>query len=90
MELKVVEEKKGKFIFELPGADYGLVGAIRKELWNDEATKAAGYSVEHPLIGVPRFLLETSGEEPRKVLRSAIKRLKKELEKLKDQVKEIK
>ena len=90
MELKVIEEKKSKLIFDLSGADHSLVGALKKELWQDDATKAAGYHIDHPLVGIPRFVLETSGADARKVLKAAIKRLEKNIDKLKSQTKEIK
>jgi len=90
MELKMLEEKKNRIVFDLIGADHSLVGALKTELWQDSNTKAAGYQVEHPLVGMPRFVLETSGEDAKKVLRSAIKRLQKTIDGLQEQTKEIK
>ncbi len=90
MELKIVEEKKNKLVFDLEGETYTIVGILKKELYNDEHVKAAGYNVAHPLINVPRFVVETDGEDPKKVVRSAIKRLQKQIEKLKDEAKDVK
>lgn len=90
MELKIVEEKKNRLVFDLEGETYTIVGILKKELYNDEHVKAAGYNVAHPLINVPRFVVETDGEDPKKVVRSAIKRLQKQIEKLKDEAKDVK
>ena len=90
MELVIIEEKKNKLVFELKGEGHTLSNAIRKELLADEHVKAAAYAVEHPLIEVPRFILETDGADPRKTLQAAAKRIQKTLEKVKAEAKELK
>ena len=47
------------------------------ELWNDNDIAVAAYNIEHPLIGIPRMILETHKGDPTKSLQSAIDRLKK-------------
>ena len=86
MELKVIEEKKNKLILEVEGEDHTLCNAIRKELWNDKNIKVAGYFINHPLVGVPKIVVESS-DEPKKSLIEAAKRLKKANEKLRKEVK---
>ena len=90
MELKILEEKKNRLVFELKGEGHTLCGMLNKELLNDEHVKAAGYHIEHPLIGIPKFVIETDGSEPKKIVIAALKRLDKRLEKLKESAKEIK
>jgi DNA-directed RNA polymerase subunit L len=90
MELNIIEEKKDKIVFEIKGEGHTISNAIRKELWNDEHVKAAAYTVDHPLIEIPRFVLETDGADPRKTLLAAAKRVQKDLEKLKSEAKELK
>jgi DNA-directed RNA polymerase subunit L len=91
MELNVIEEKKNKLVLEVKGEDHTLCNALRKELWNDKSVKAAGYNISHPLIGIPKMVVETSGEEPKKALLEAAKRLKRDNEKLsKELLKELK
>jgi len=90
MELNIIEEKKDKIIFEIKGEGHTLSNALRKELWNDEHVKAAAYAIEHPLIEIPKFVLETDGADPRKTLLAAAKRIQKDLEKLKSEAKELK
>lgn len=85
MKIKVIEDKKNKLVLEIHGETHTLFNALKKELWNDEHTKAAGYHIDHPLIGIPRFTIETDGkEEPKKVLLAAVDRLKKTTDKFKE------
>jgi len=90
MEIKILEEKKGRLVFEIKGESHTLCRALQKELWNDEHVKAAGYNIDHPLLGVPKFVLETDGADPKKTVSAAIKRLQKNAEKFKDEAKKLK
>ena len=84
MELKILEEKKNKLVFELKGENHTFCNALKQELWNDKHVKAAGYNIAHPLIGIPKFVVETdSGEKPKKALIEATKRLKNTSDKVK-------
>lgn len=78
MEVKTLENKKEKMIFELVGGDNTLANMLVEELWNDKSIKAAGYSVDHPLKGVPKIVVETDGKETASdAVKKAIDRLKK-------------
>jgi DNA-directed RNA polymerase subunit L len=90
MEINIVEEKKNKLIFEVKGETHTLCNALQRELWNDSHVKTSGYNIDHPLINIPRFVLETDGADPKKTISAAVKRLTKEAAKLKDQAKKIK
>lgn len=83
MELNVIEQGKKRLIFELKGADHTFCNALKEELWNDKNIDAAGYNVDHPLIGIPRFVVETKGSSPKEALNSAVNRLRKVSEKFK-------
>ncbi len=83
MEISVLEESKNRLVIEIHGEDHTMVNALKKELWNDKDVKIAGYTVNHPSIGIPRLVVETAGEDPRKALTEAAKRLKKDADKLK-------
>lgn len=76
MELKVLEQKKHRTVFELPGADHTFCNALKQELWNDEQVTVSTYTVSHPLIGVPKFVIESKGDVS-DALRDAAKRLQK-------------
>ncbi|PIN76174.1 DNA-directed RNA polymerase subunit L [Candidatus Woesearchaeota archaeon CG10_big_fil_rev_8_21_14_0_10_37_12] len=90
MDIKIVEEKKNKLVFDILGDEHTISNMLRSELWTDEHVKASAYAIEHPLIGNPRFILETDGAEPRKTVQSAVKRLQKQLEKVKSEAKNLK
>ena len=90
LNVKILEEKKNKIQFEIEGETHTLSAALTKELWADEHVKAAGYKLEHPLLGKPTFVVETEGEDARKAVSAAVQRLVKQSEKLRDMAKEIK
>ena len=78
MELKVIEKTKTRLVFEIQGEDHTLCNALREELNTDKAVKAAGYTVQHPLIAHPKMVIETTtATTPQKAISEAIKRMKK-------------
>lgn len=79
MEIKIVEEKKHNLILDVKGISHGFCNALVKELWEDGDTKAAGYHVDHPLVGTPRIVFESKGEA-KKAMLEAIKRIQKNTE----------
>jgi len=89
MEIKIIEDSKNKLVFDIKGESHGFCNMLKDELWNNKAVKVAAYKIEHPLIGIPRFVLETSGEEPKKVLDSSVKKLKSQAEKAGKELKGI-
>ena len=79
MEINIIEEDKKRMIFEIKGESHTLTNLLEKELWKDEDVKSAGYNVAHPLIGVPKMIVETTTKKtPREAVEDAIKRLKKQ------------
>jgi len=89
MEIKVIEKSKKRLVFDLVGADHTFSGALKKEMWNDKAIKISAYNIEHPLIGVPRFIVESEDKDPEKVLLDAVKRLEKKNESFLEDIKKI-
>jgi DNA-directed RNA polymerase subunit L len=81
MNINVLEEKKNKIIFEVDGVSHGFCNLLKSELWEDKTVKVATYAIRHPLVGKPKFIVETDGAEPKKVLTSATQRVQKTLEK---------
>ena len=91
MDIDILEDKKNRLVFNVKGnAAATLVNALRKELWQDEKVKVAGYNIDHPLVGSPQFILETTGVEARKALKSAVERLSKDITKLQSEAKKLK
>jgi len=77
MEFNVLEESKTKMVFELKGESHTLCNALKQELQQVKGVQIATYRIDHPLVGVPRFSLETKGIEPRKAIKEALANLKK-------------
>ena len=92
MEMNILEDKKNRLMFELKGETHTFCNILRRELWNDKHVKAAAYNIEHPLIGIPKMIVETDGKEsPKKALSEATKRIKKVNDTFKKQfMKEVK
>ena len=90
MEFKVIEKSKKRLVFDLIGTDHMFSGALKKELWNDKSIKISAYNIDHPLVGVPRFIVETDDKDPEKVLLDAVKRLEKKNESFLEDIKKIK
>lgn len=87
MEFNVLEESKNKLIFELKGETHTFCNALKKELQQVKGVILTTYKIDHPLVGIPRFQMETRGTEPREALKKALSSLKK---KAKDFEKELK
>lgn len=87
MEIKIIEQSKNKIIFELKGEDDSLCNALKDELYNDSNVKIASYRIDHPLINIPRFIVEVKTGDAKKTLVDAAKRLKKEAIKFHDEFK---
>ena len=78
MEFVVQEKTKKRLVVEMKGTTHTICNVLKDELWNDKDIVAAAYNVGHPLIGVPKFIIETNGKtEPIKALQNACDRLKK-------------
>lgn len=89
MEFKVIEESKAKLVFELKSETHTFCNLLKDELLNTKGVVTATYRVDHPLTGVPRFLLETKGVEPRKALKDALNSIKKKAEAFRKEVAEF-
>ena len=89
MEFKVLEESKTRIVFQLIGETHTFCNVLKKELQDTKGVTIATYKVDHPLIGVPEFLIETKDIEPRKALKSALKELKKKAEEFHKEVKKL-
>jgi len=86
MEFKVLEESKDKLVFTLKGETHTFSNALKQELQKVKGVTIATYKIDHPVVGLPEFLLETKGLEARKALKEALKNLKKRAEEFKKEV----
>ncbi|MFC1775065.1 RpoL/Rpb11 RNA polymerase subunit family protein [Nanoarchaeota archaeon] len=90
MEVKVVENKKNRLVFEAKGDTKVPLEILRSELWDNEHVNAVGVNTEHPLLDKQSFVLETDGTDPKKVITASAKKLTKVLDKSLDSLKLVK
>ena len=91
MELNILEDTPKRLVFELKGATHTLCNPIKVELWNNKHVKVSTYSISHPLVGVPKFIVETDGTvKPKKALSEAAARLADSASKLRKEFKKVK
>mgnify|MGYP001228284523 CR=1 FL=1 len=76
MEFNALEESKSKLVFELKGETHTFCNLLKEELRKVKGVTLAAYRIDHPLVGVPRFQIETKGIEPRKAIKEALKNIK--------------
>jgi DNA-directed RNA polymerase subunit L len=78
MKIEVVESTNKKMVFELEGADHTFCNALKDQLSEDSAVTVSAYNISHPLVGKPKFFVETNKEStPKEALERAIAELKK-------------
>ena len=76
MELNIIESEKNKMVFEIKGVSHGFCNMLKDKLLEDDHIKIATYKVEHPLVNTPKFLVETDGADPKKIILNAVGKLK--------------
>jgi DNA-directed RNA polymerase subunit L len=77
MNISVQQKTGEKLVFYLNQTTHTLCNILKDELWNDKNVTAAAYSIDHPLTGQPKFIIETKGKAPEKALADAVARLQK-------------
>ncbi len=78
MKFNVLENKKNRLVFEIDGMGHTYINILKNELWNDDHVKVATYTIKHPQVSKPKFILETDGDRtPKAALSGAVSRLKK-------------
>lgn len=76
MIINVLENEKNSLSFELKGADHTFCNALKVELSNLDDVSVATYTISHPLVGVPKFVVKTKKDSPKKALEVAVKNLR--------------
>lgn len=89
MEFTVLEETKTLLIFQLKGETHTFCNALKRVLQDTKGVEIATYKIDHPLVGIPQFQIETKGVEPRKALKDALKALNEHASDLHKQVSKL-
>jgi DNA-directed RNA polymerase subunit L len=86
MEIKIIEDEKNRLVFEIKGVSHGFCNMLKEQLLQDSHVKIATYRVEHPIVNIPKFLVETDGADPKKTVLGAVTKLKTFTEKTKKEL----
>ncbi|MBN2880731.1 DNA-directed RNA polymerase subunit L [Candidatus Woesearchaeota archaeon] len=79
MEITKIEDKKNKLIFKIEGEGHTFCSILKDELNKVKGVVVASYNQDHPLIGLPKMIIETDGSiSPKDALEQAIKATKKD------------
>ncbi len=81
MDIHIKEDTSSRLVVDIKEGSPAAVLVLKNELWNNEHVKAVGVHAEHPLIRKETLVLETSGQEPRKVITASIKKAQQDLDK---------
>jgi DNA-directed RNA polymerase subunit L len=77
MELNILKDTKKEFIFEIKGSGHTFCNLLKEELFLIKGVEAASYTIDHPLINIPKFIVLTDGKvSPKDALLSAVKKVK--------------
>lgn len=84
MELIILEDKKGRAVFELAGVDQTLANILKERIALQKGVSVCSYNVEHPLVSNPKFIVEADNVQ--KAIADAIESLKKDNNEFKKQL----
>lgn len=76
MKFTVLEETKTKMVFNIEEETHTFCNLLKEEIRKVKGVELAAYKIDHPLVGIPKFQIETKGVEPRKALKEALKSIK--------------
>ncbi len=87
MEAKIKKDEEKEIEFEIIG-EKTLLNPLKNKLLEYEEVEFAEWKVSHPLIGNPEFYLRVKKGKARDFLKKAIEELKDELKELLNQLEE--
>lgn len=89
MEITTIESTKNKLTFEVPGEGHAFCNLLKTEAWNDKDISVATYTINHPLISKPHFIIEAKND-PKKAMKEAAARVTKAFGKLEKEFAKLK
>jgi len=90
MEIEILKKEKDYMEIEFKNEDQSFVAALKEILLEDKNVEFAASKKDHPLISNNVLIIRTSEGSPMVALKSAIKKLKKEISDFKTSLKEAK
>ncbi len=86
MNVKITKNTKTEIEGEIESDNPVIMEMLINKLNTYEEVEFAAYSWDHPFIKNQRFYVRTKGKEAKEMLDKAIKEIKKDLKKLKEDV----
>lgn len=86
MQLELLKKEENSRLIRIIDEDHTISNLLRVELHEDENVTAAAYTIEHPLIGNPKFHVKTKGKSPERALEAAAGRAVEKLDEVKKQL----
>lgn len=81
MKIKILKDERKEMEFEVTGDDvHSFCNLLRVELLAKKDVVTAKYSKEHPLRDKAVFIIKTKRKKPTTVLKTVIKKIKKDLD----------
>ncbi|RLE79944.1 MAG: hypothetical protein DRJ51_06770 [Thermoprotei archaeon] len=88
VEVKVLERTPRTLELEIKGEGHTLCNLLVDFLNRHPDVEYASYTIEHPLIGVPRLFIKTKTQDPLKILFETLDELEEILSKLQEKAEE--
>ncbi len=83
MEIQILEDTKRHLSFSLKDVGHTFSNLLVYELRQNPDVQVASYTVDHPLTGVPIFIVDTNTKtSPKSAIANALKNIKKANDKL--------
>jgi DNA-directed RNA polymerase subunit L len=89
MEYEVLKEETHELQIQFNEIDHGLLNLIKEELWKQPGVEIASFRLEHPEVSKPLFVLKTKNKDAKKVWNSALDSINEQLDKLKQEMKQL-
>lgn len=90
MEIVTKKNEKDYLEIELKGEDYGFAQSVKELLLEDKDVEFAACRLDHPQAASPVLMIRTKKGSPFFALKGAVKKLRKQAEDFKDELKSAK
>ena len=90
MEIEIKKNEKDYLEIEIKGEDFGFASTIKELLFEDKDIEFAAVRMDHPQAANPVLMIRTKKGSPMFALKAAIKKLKKQANDFKDELKAAK
>lgn len=83
MELQILKDEQNVLEFKLHGENHTFCNYLKSRISKIKGVKVSAYNINHPLVGVPQFYVQTEGIAPRDAIKQALKEMTAEMQSFK-------